>query len=263
MNEIIAQLLRRGPLEFLYRYAKKYRLRAGEKPPSPHLMNFYSRWISSGDLVFDVGANHGDWCKVFRRLGATTIAFEPQANCVEYLKSYFWGDRKLKIENLALGTVEGREVMKMSKNTVLSTLSGTYLANTVKSGRFSLDSWAGEQEVDVTTLDNQIAKHGRPKFIKIDVEGFEAEVICGLSTAVEMVSLEFSRENLDNLLKALQHINSLGCYVFQFSPEEWFQITSEGWTDLVGIQNQLNKFSGLEWGDVYCHLKNSYDHSII
>jgi predicted RNA methylase len=42
---------------------------------------FYSQFVSSGDLVFDVGANVGNRSKIFSRLGARVIAFEPQPAC--------------------------------------------------------------------------------------------------------------------------------------------------------------------------------------
>ena len=82
--------------------------------------------------------------------------------------------------------------MRISKNSVLSTLSEEYIQKNLESGRFSQDSWEGEEIVRVSTLDFFIKKYGCPKFIKIDVEGFEAEVVRGLTKSVEMLSLEFS-----------------------------------------------------------------------
>ena len=40
--------------------------------------------------------------------------------------------------------------------------------------------WDAETEVEVTTLDAVIAREGRPRFIKIDVEGAEYTVLTGL-----------------------------------------------------------------------------------
>jgi hypothetical protein len=44
----------------------------------------------------------------------------------------------------------------------------------------------------MTTLDALIAAHGVPAFIKIDVEGFEGEVLAGLTQPVRALSFEFT-----------------------------------------------------------------------
>lgn len=142
--------------------------------------------------------------------------------------------------------------MKTSKDSVLSTLSDEYIRKTVASGRFSHDSWEGEEVVRVSTLDSCIAKYGRPNFVKIDVEGYEAEVVRGLTMPVEMLSLEFSTDTKDTLIDALRHLDSIGNYLFQYSPEESFHLANDGWIRLAEVEKQLTSFSGREWGDVYC-----------
>jgi FkbM family methyltransferase len=215
-------------------------------------IKFYSQFIKKGDLVFDVGANFGNRTKIFNKIGARTVAFEPQKKCYEYLKSYFWGNRNVRLENVALAASEGSARMRISKNSVLSTLSEEYIQMNTKSGRFSHDSWEGEELVRVSTLDLFIQEYGCPKFIKIDVEGFEAEVVHGLTKPVEMLSLEFSTDTRVTLIDALSHLNKLGNYLFQFSQEESFLLDLAGWVTLVELEKQLNSFSGLEWGDIYC-----------
>jgi hypothetical protein len=57
-------------------------------------------------------------------------------------------------------------------------------------------------EVPVTTIDQLIQEHGHPDYIKIDVEGYELEVVAGLSRNIQLVSIEcnlpeFAEETLE------------------------------------------------------------------
>jgi FkbM family methyltransferase len=252
MKREIIRVIKNSPLEFAYRFLKKLQLQRKDDSLSVEKLKFYSNFLKSGDIVFDVGANYGNRSRVFKKIGCKTIAFEPQTPCYDFLKSYFWGDSQVRIEKVALGGAEGTARMKISKNSVLSTLSEEYIQKNVKSGRFSQDSWEGEEIVRVSTLDFFIKKYGCPKFIKIDVEGFEAEVVRGLTEPVEMLSLEFSTETRVNVIEAIEHLAALCNYRFQFSSEESFAFSFDQPMDLITIKKLLLSFSALEWGDVYC-----------
>ena len=55
----------------------------------------------------------------------------------------------------------------------------------------------GTFEVPVVTLDAAIEHYGVPAYCKIDVEGWEFEVLRGLSQAVDLISLEFHLTDRD------------------------------------------------------------------
>lgn len=252
MKNTLLEIFKKSPLEFVYRNLKRRQLHKNAPPICQSSAKFYAQFARGGDLVFDIGANYGNRTRVFRHLGARTIAFEPQATCFEYLKSFFWGDTGVLIENVALGKSTGKAKMLISKNSVLSTLSTDYIEKNVASGRFGPENWTSEQEVEVSTLDLCIQKYGVPRFVKIDVEGFESEVIRGLSKPIEFLSLEFSTETRATVIEAVEHLATISNYRFQFSREESFEFSSEQWMDLLSIKKILLSFEGLEWGDVYC-----------
>ena len=85
-----------------------------------------------------------------------------------------------------------------TKQPVISTFAAHW-----KTGRFSNSNWDKKIMVDVTTLDDLIIKFGEPNYIKIDVEGFEHEVILGLTKKSGIISFEFTSEFIDDAFKSL------------------------------------------------------------
>jgi hypothetical protein len=50
------------------------------------LMRFYGPLLERGNLVFDVGSNHGDFSDAFLHLGARVVAVEPHPECARELR---------------------------------------------------------------------------------------------------------------------------------------------------------------------------------
>jgi FkbM family methyltransferase len=260
MKNALIKAIKKSPTRWIFSALKKRHLRVNYSSfldSNKKMLDFYRTFVSPGDLVFDIGANYGNRAKVFSEIGASVIAFEPQPVCFEYLKAFFWMEKNVLVEPVALGERVSSATMKISKNSLLSTLSVDYIDRSVKCGRFSIEAWQGSQEVQVSTLDYYIQKYGCPKFAKIDVEGFEFEVLKGLSEAIPFVSLEFATENRNTILNCIDKLSSIREYVFQFSAEESFQLHPDNWSDVDRLKKQLNSFNGLEWGDIYCLQKAS------
>lgn len=170
---------------------------------------FYAQFVGTGDLVFDVGANVGNRTKAFLRLGCKVVAFEPQASCADTLRALYGRNSSFTLVEEALGSQPGRSVMKIGSESALSTLSDEWVEHVSATGRFKAHVWTQTQDVVVTTLDQAVSRHGVPRFIKIDVEGFELEVLAGLSTPASYVSIEFAAEALPSTLKCLDRLESL------------------------------------------------------
>lgn len=215
----------------------------------------YAQFVSPGDRVFDVGANVGDRVRTFVELGADVVAFEPQPDLAERLR-HTWP--QVAVREVALGERTGKAVLSLAKESTISSMSSHWREAVVASGRFADKQWPESIMVDVSTLDLEVAALGVPRFCKIDVEGFEASVLKGLSTPVPALSFEYTAEVGDVARECLEHLAGLGEYRFAFSPGETMQLWGSGWCDLETAWAALRSLRGpLPWGDVYARTAGS------
>lgn len=178
--------------------------------------SFYASLLKSDDVVFDVGANVGQRTQIFSQLCRQVIAVEPQAECVRHLRSRFRFSDNVLIEQIALGDHEGQAVIRESDMHTLSSMSSRFIEAVGKS-RFREGSWEREVQVEMKTLDQLIGKYGLPKFIKIDVEGFEAHVLAGLNSAVPFISFEFTPELMDEAEKCVARLDRISeAYLYNY-----------------------------------------------
>jgi len=153
----------------------------------------YAQFVGAGDLVFDVGAHVGDRVASFRRLGARVVAIEPQPALAFTLKALYGRDRNVTIEEKAVGKCPGTLEMKINiDNPTVSTASSAFIDAARGAQGWEGQVWEKTIAVPVTTLDALIEAHGVPAFVKIDVEGFEAEALLGMTRPVAALSFEFT-----------------------------------------------------------------------
>lgn len=218
---------------------------------------FYSQFLKQNSLCFDVGANRGNRTKVFLSLGSKVIGIEPQPHCVKFLQKNFGNNKNFIIEATALGETEGVGKIFLSEVDTLSTLSPDWVQKQKKSGRFRDINWSGEVDVKVTTLNKLVEKYGEPDFIKIDVEGFELNVIKGLSERFSSLSIEFSPEFYDSIIESLELLNTRYSVIFNFSAYESMEMINPEWMHFEGIKSHLLRYkdSTEYFGDVYVKVK--------
>lgn len=186
----------------------------------------YARFIKPGDVVFDIGAHIGDRTAAFRRLGARVVALEPQPDCAAALRLIHGGDRQVTLVEQACGAAAGRLTLNInSANPTVSTASEAFVSAAAGADGWEGQVWDRQIEVRVTTLDRLMANHGVPAFAKIDVEGFEEDVLRGLSTPIPALSFEFTTIQRDVALRCIDRLQGLGRYRFDVALGESQQMT--------------------------------------
>ena len=105
----------------------------------------------------------------------------------------------------------------------------------------------------MTTLDLLVAEYGLPVFIKIDVEGFEINVLRGLTKPVRCLSFEFVPEFTSNAIECLRYLTQLGFLEFNLSIGESMAPLREPWYSADEVAGRLLSYEGNRslFGDVY------------
>ena len=220
------------------------------------MVRFFGEFLGPDDVAFDIGAHVGSRVRAWRKLGVRVIAVEPQPDCLRVLRLFYGRDPDVAIVPLAVGSRPGQARMNVSTATpTVSSMSPDWIDSVASESSFSRVRWDRATEVQVTRLDELIAQHGEPAFCKIDVEGFEVEVLKGLTRPLRGLSFEYLPPAHDAALTALDLVERLGAYQYNYSPIETMRLASDHWLDAAELVKLLERFRPLgRSGDVYARL---------
>ena len=168
------------------------------------------------DILFDVGAHHGESIKMFAENFDISNIFSFEASPInfKYLsKNKHLFDKKfvttnILIENLALGSEQKNSTFKQSYESSSSTFNKINIDSKYfkrKKNFFGLkdkDNFFNEIEIQLSTLDSYILRNNINKidFLKMDVEGYEYDILLGLKNNIKMTKLIMFEHHYDNMI---------------------------------------------------------------
>ena len=215
---------------------------------------FYRGFIQPGDLVFDVGANRGSKSGAFLSLGANVVAIEPNPICVEYMRKRYLREinrKQLRVKEAAVTSDSGQiSLLVFDDDAEMCSGSEEFLKYAEQVG------YTGARQVtaEATTLDELVREFGLPTYIKIDVEGMDADVIRGLSKRPRFLSFEYN--TADPLWKitkdCFDQVNRLGFSEANYTRTVDPRLQLGSW---ISLNDALSNFARLKergdhWGDV-------------
>jgi FkbM family methyltransferase len=181
---------------------------------------FYAEIVKAGDLCFDIGAHLGNRSRVLASLGCRVVAIEPHPYLAKYLHDKFARVPNVSIEENAVAAAAGVTTLYYQpRNLTISSLKLDWPETlTGRSSRST--SFSEGVTVAAVTLTDLIAKHGIPKYLKLDIEGADVEVLKTLKQPVAVVSFEHVPRVPAQTAEAVAILEKLASYRFNYFPRE-------------------------------------------
>jgi len=165
---------------------KRYNIQTSEAAKMQRLLAYHNI-----DLVFDVGANIGQYAKLLRELGYSgrIVSFEPLSSAYSQLKAVSEKDPLWEIApQTAIGNQEGEIIINIAGNSYSSSalpMLDAHLESAPES------AYSGSETVKLSRLDtlakDYIKSETKSIFLKIDVQGLEKQVLEGATAILPLV----------------------------------------------------------------------------
>lgn len=184
------------------------------------LMDFYRPFAFR--VAFDVGANRGDFADAFLRLGAKVYAMEPHPTCIAEMDALYGTLPTFTLIPCALGATPGEAQLYLGEHGMdnVSTLSEEFRRDGLKHPGLAKAGWSKSIRVPVDTLDRLMERYEVPDFCKIDVEGYEIEVLHGLTRQLPLIQFEYQPWSTEKAVECVDYLMALGKWEFNITMSE-------------------------------------------
>src|SRR6266511_351430 len=174
------------------------------------------------------------------------------------LRTYYGisADRAVAIEPVAVGRNAGMAEFNLNiDNPTVSTASDAFRTAADGAPGWEGQAWTTTIRVPVITLDALVSRHGAPRFIKLDVEGSEAEALAGLTRPSTALSFEFTTIQRGVAAACIERCAQLGYAHYNAVLGDRQALVHHGWVSAEEIAAWLSALpQNANSGDIYARL---------
>lgn len=199
----------------------------------------YKSLIKKSGLCFDIGANLGFKSKLYLSLSAKVIAFEPQESCYNALMKIKNRYSNFEIYKVAIGSDNTELDLHVGNHIEVATLSKKFKAYFTTNNIY----WNHKKRVKVVTLDSQIETFGIPDFCKIDVEGYEYQILKNLTYKIPVIEFEFTGGFIEETIECVLKLDTLGSYNFNYILNEKPEFIFKNWVSSEEIITEIKSMN--------------------
>ena len=221
------------------------------------MKRFYRELVSAGDLCYDIGGGLGQRTEAWLALGAQVVFVEPQSDRMLRIENRLKGNHNLRTIRKAVGSEKRMGMMYVNDATPgVGTLTEGVVRQAISRNSQLSTTWTKQEPIEVTTLDEVIAQHGKPNFCHINAKGYEPEILDGLSSSLQAIAFSYFVHAPQYALECLDKLSRFGEYEFKWAYEGETEFASPRWVNTHAMRTVLRGFHAHERsGDIYARLR--------